>query len=202
MNLSDDQIYQKWSGGKRTYSMRASKTPCPGCGQVGKYRPADRVCLDCFKDLLEIEELRAKFKAEAEGAEALLLPWAPHYLPYVPHENSRRRNDEQPGIQDSFYALMDHLGKPTGGAEIDAACMIEPKRDAFSSGSWAEAKIYPKGTQKFARNLYDAILRLADASYKEGFERGDNLLANLARGEVTVKDYNAQVDKETSSKNK
>lgn len=199
MNLSEDKIYQLWSGGKRTYNMRASKTPCPGCGATGKHRPADKVCLDCFKDLLEIKELREHMKAEGENAEVLALPFAPHGLPYVPHENDRRR-DEIPNVQESFYNLMKNLGKPTSGDDIEFDRMIEPDKSYGGSGdSPRDPKIYPKGTQKFARDLYKAILSLADHAYTEGFNRGDDLLGNLAKGEVTVKDYEAQVKRETSA---
>jgi hypothetical protein len=197
MNLSDDQIYRMWSGGKRTYNMRASKTPCPGCGQTGKHRPADKVCLECFKDLLEIKELREHMQAEGANAEVLALPFAPHGLPYVPHEKDRRE-EGVPNVQESFFNLLQSLGKPTSGDDIEFDRMIESEK-SYSSDSPRHPKIYPKGTQKLARDLYSAILRLADAAYERGFNRGDDLLGNLAKGEVTVKDYEAQVKRETSA---
>ena len=118
-----------------------------------------------------------------------------HY--YFKHEWREPNEPYDAGdlLRRKMFALVNVLGRPTGesawrsNAPTVLACKDTPKR--IAAGYQATVILSMDPIVQAALNDLDEAVRTALASaYREGKERGQNILLNLAGNEMSVKDFN------------
>lgn len=163
------------------------KKPCPGCGEVDKYRSADKVCSDCHHLIKEALEAREHRKAD-KTMEARKLPFAAHGLPYIHYMKDGHFGDNYGRlVVNGLYELCKLFGEPAGG---EAGYDTPPVIAAQESGYEWEIRRFPVGFSKVVEELYTNIVNGAEAGYRDGYRDGQNLLAGLAKGEVSIDKFN------------
>lgn len=169
--------------------MRTRK-PCPGCGLPDPQREAEKVCSDCRRAIEAGKAARAK---EEKGARFSIprADWWPsfHY-----------RGKTAEGLSDLFGEMIHALvAKPKfvryAGERI-------PRSGQDGGHSWWEPIMVTKVAGDLVDRVDQAVRKALDEAFVQGFEEGNNLLAQLAAGAVTNDAFNDRVLAYTKPKDK
>lgn len=179
--------------------MRAKKgftfDPCHGCGQVPDHwegRPKDSVCSNCKNTL----KLARKFAEEQSSGNELVqvaIPAQSHWLPYL--RQSSLQNQACKDVREAIWRLAISCSSPVvKGADFTKAQLLipVPKNERTDwRPSWPEELRWMSESvaSRFA-TLYMIVRQELDNSYEEGRERGQNLLGQLAAGDLSINDFN------------
>jgi len=179
--------------------MRAKKgftfDACHGCGQVPTHwqgRRKDAVCSNCENTL----KLANKFADERSGSCEMVqvaIPTQSHWLPYL--RLSGIRNSAHVGVQKAIWKLAMDCSSPVfEGADLFEAQYLIPlqknERTDWRPSRPEDVRLMPKNVAAQFAVLYAAIKHELDNCYAEGKDRGQNLLAQLAAGDLSVNDFN------------
>lgn len=187
--------------------MGRTRKPCPGCGACpGKpFRETGQVCGRCKVRLGMYEDMERRLRCfEAEQARRKHIPETtrelfPDYLS-VPHSVSRmpkelllHLEDEElnRALQNATRSLIARLGIP-----------VKAERNAFlrsfPGGTQEWHMCAPKGFNCAYKRWIEVVKLVVQLSYARGREDGGDLLARLARGDISVPEVDRQ-DAERSS---
>lgn len=194
-------------------SPRRQSKPCPGCGATGEYRLVDQVCDDC-KRVLKAARTHEQYAADLlkAGKELIALPASDskHWWPSFYQGKASASNENHAARKSLAYALAE---LSTLSGEFTHACKSEEKNagkltheeySIYGAGcstrecwqgrnTWSGGRLYlfnPRVAELF-RIIYDAIglsLELTDA---DGRRAGNNLLMELATGQLSIDEFNA-----------
>lgn len=179
-----------------------TKKPCPGCGQVDPYRPADKVCSDCHTKLRRSEKTDKELEAAAKqpGLVPVSLPWAIHAYPYIPDCRDRETGREP---DREFYTAADVLLRCSGvyaptvrvfSSQCDPVFPYPKNTWNHQSGSGTVLHIEEPVLAQW-RALFNAVVAMVETAHRNGEQEGSNMLARLARNEVSVADFNEWQEK-------
>jgi hypothetical protein len=175
--------------------MARTTKPCPGCGAVDRYRPADKVCTTCAKTLADVAKIRAEAEQlRATVAASLVAETKPRNL-YVPekgygilHGNRMSDSDEYFDLRDKTVAMFLALLAPLDRRRVD---------QWLSNGSLPGSGEYARHDRQGCVEATDAgveaakvwwksLTAFSQACYGAGVEDGRDLLGQLAAGLMTA----------------
>ena len=171
--------------------MAKTRKPCPGCGRVPtlgrlSWRNANSVCDRCRRILDEADRTRDESDAKAQGEVLVYVD-----EPYIPHGDGRPKY----GVGRRFTEVVMSVGKdvPRLGYESHRPLF----RSADRSTRCGSARI-PINFAAAIKRLWRDTEKALGAAYAQGHEDGQNLLAQLATGELTVQDFNERAQRARS----
>lgn len=179
--------------------MRARKgytfDPCHGCGIAPtdwQGRPTKGVCSNCQQSLDLARRLAKEQTAEGVELKAVGIPTQPHWLPYLP-QASNYGATKRPDIREEFWKLA--LLCSSQAVEYCATPEILAKARKGERTNWTphrpeDVRLMPAGTAMQFDVLFNAISQGLSAANAEGKESGQNLLGQLASGEITANRFN------------
>lgn len=166
------------------------KKPCAGCGETPQYgREKDKVCDYCER-LLE-EARKAREKADRQKGAFVALPRSIDGYSSS-HERARYWEGSSEGISAAFGEMLRALAKPCSAPRGAAVSQLFDKPDQ-SYGANVEVVEMGKDAVKAVRELDKRIRTAIDEALRKGYEDGQNLLATLASGEISMKEFNDSV---------
>lgn len=187
-----------------------TKGPCPAC-QKGEHHPTGDICWDCrqvYNDAKAINDAHQKQEVEAWFPFATASHWNPgYYLGFEIEDKSRERLARAmfDFVQKVATATLDmHAGnwrhRPRGlkvsrRPLIDRPKGLEGGSDRHSSGGLVLMRVaVAEAVNELDHAVIDALLSVS----KHEREKGANLLAKLALGEVTLDDFNEDTARQTA----
>lgn len=170
--------------------MSLTKAPCPACKVVDKYRHVTDVCSGCQRLLREALAARDALE-HLEGTELVVTGeptahWWEGYYESLPSCCSHNTRDE---IRKAYVKLVYLLGTTT-----DEYVPFDDRR-LYSLGKWESSSIsmrFKPAALKALRNLDEAIRKSLMETYEYARREGHNILLELARGELSVDEFNQQ----------
>lgn len=182
---------------------RRQDNPCIMCDEPT--RDWDYVCRSCREDWHDGRSAREDMAKRNNQMKDERVP-VYLYWSYLSFDNSanldpRRRNEINHDIKRAIIALAQ-------GREDELTSYWNPRRSVHgnptrfvervgrpdshsSSNEGSSVYIFPRrGTWKLLRDLNRAILDLCQYHYINGYERGQRLLYQIARGELSVDEIN------------
>lgn len=161
--------------------MSLTKKPCPGCGKVYNRRPANEVCYDC-KRLME-DGGRFRAIVTSDDRETRGVPQADHWLPYIPNCGEPERRDFQGAFKKLALLLSMEAGSFCGG------------RNDVVQGQDGSGKMrsFATGVPALLEQLYLLTIRIAVQAHLNGREEGQDFIADLAAGEVSIDRFDESV---------
>jgi hypothetical protein len=165
-----------------------TRKPCPGCGEVHHYRPADEICGQCAQLIKDGRTWREEQKALAPKEKLFMCSIAPHaYISYGRGESGKRG-------QIALMALIQALSRPGSRDEQwrinqqDTPQVIKSMpRQMYD---WLRiVRMNPKHAE-LLNELDEAIHAISRDSYARGKQYGTSLIASLARGETSIEEWN------------
>lgn len=107
-----------------------------------------------------------------------------HDYPYIYRAGEQGRE-----FAAAFSQLVWTIGNPT--PEQSSPLLVEPPETASDRHlTYAQSIAVPKGSAKWLNAVYQSAILIALDAYKEGKQDGQNLLSQLANGEMAIEDYN------------
>ena len=186
-------------------SGQRTRKPCPGCGQVKRYRPAAEVCAECKEDLglaRTVHDRRLREASGESGKRAFRVAepgWA-HSYPYV--YCGQGGSDAGERFRRAFDVLVTALAEPTvlgdvpelideeGVTHLDRG--VERLVEGDRSYDQGELVLLPEAVGPALRELYAAVQGVAAEALENGCEEGRQLLVGLATGRLSVGDFNEE----------
>ena len=177
--------------------MRKGETqkPCPGCHKPG-LRDADSVCYECKKKLEEADVARARQEQDS-GYQIYQVPGIERFPNY--HIPARFLPDEVRSRMKTISAAMEVLarsiGLPVLGKYFPSNHLFfYPKGYRVEYGSRSSYLLFKPETAQAIDQLDTAIQAALEAAYQIGKQDGSHLLMQLADGDITIGDFNKQVE--------
>lgn len=200
--------------------MGYTSKPCPGCGEDDgglKFRKTGEVCSDC-KHLLNQARRHRENQAKQTERQPYLIGYSgptsytgepsTGFVGIIPHYNrgfyaydhrATLGYSEQKELRASFWKLADVLVEPVElplarkhqnlDGKKTVPNFIESKlKDSKVDGEWP-VLVDPEIRNRMGR-LYEAIYRALISAWEDGFRTGENLLGQLASGDITINDLN------------
>ncbi len=172
------------------YGMKGwSQKPCPGCGRAG--HPLDGVCATCRDTLDRAWKRETALVARHAAYRAYQLPTHADDLPPLglPHDHDR---PVRAALATAIVALADRpefLGVPFPWPDDHSPHLLSTDR------RYHPALPVPLTPEQAAavRGLVPALRNALREAYNLGLQRGHNLLAQLAAGDVTMAQFEAGV---------
>lgn len=165
------------------------RKPCPGCGKVSLSRPADQVCHDCKALIKEATEARARLAGELarKKLEAAVMPWQYYTLPYL------GSGDESKPFLIAFLSIATDLSipAPAGYYTPQHKDLVEGRSDARWGGV-GQVRLFAPAKLATLRTLYAGVKSLAAAREDCGKAEGRSLILGLAKGEVSLDQFNRE----------
>lgn len=175
---------------------RGTYKPCHGCGEKG-WRYTDRLCDECAKllSLGKAVKMDTDHKAEAsEEALFRLVPDWPHF--FVADDDLRKE------LVEAFQALTRRVLSPSKSHRDPYAKDVSPlpsetRGRTYYTTFYRKALVYkgPSATGKAIDRLDLAVRAALRSQREDGIRHGGDLLAQLARGEITVNKLNEETMK-------
>ncbi len=157
-----------------------SKKPCPGCGEVKKWRKATEVCSDC-KDNIRDGRIYVELVSKPD-TERLTIPGQSYLYPTADRE---------------FCKAFDLLIKHIGGPIVSKNCGGKKPFTGSAGGGWGYSSfVVKKGTADALRVVWDSVLAWANKNTAMGHRAGRSILGNLASGDMTMGDFNERAARE------
>lgn len=165
-----------------------SSKPCPGCGEVAAYRPAKEVCGECKRLLKLAIETEKRLEFQDSDTECVSIPEMPHWLPYISHGYVPGEAEHSKMFQSSILSLVRSVGAFTTKSEYGHISQVED----LISGSDSSREVYQLSQNAIwaIRVIYESATGMAQAGYDNGYERGHNLLMELAEGTTSISEFN------------
>ena len=167
-----------------------SQKPCPGCGRPG--HPLDGVCATCRDTLDRAWKRETALVARHDTYRAYQLPTHADDLPPLglPYDHDR---PVRAALAAALVALADRpefLGVPSPPPDDRNPYLLRPV-DRW----YYRALPIPLTAEQAAavRALVPALRNALREAYNLGLQRGHNLLAQLAAGDVTMAQFEAGV---------
>lgn len=160
--------------------MKKTAKPCPGCGTPGR-RDADKVCSGCQALLAEAIQARAAKDADTARGN-FLLAYQYYSLPYFHNQVSETAARQ---FQEAFHRLCRLTSEPiTHVWKSKCDPVVEGIRETHQTVSMAVEM------RDCLNTLYQATLLINDNAYRQGEKSGNAFVFKLAKGEVSIDDYN------------
>lgn len=180
--------------------MARTTKPCPGCGQIDRYRPADKVCGTCKDKLAKIAAIEAEAaQLRATVAAALNAETKPHRF-YISEKaygmvgvnNRLAESVEYLNLRATTEAMFYALLAPLDRGRIDTwrnNTAIPETGDHYLPLDLRCVETTDDGAQA-TRLWWKSLKAWSQACYGVGVEDGRDLLGQLAAGEMTVTQVN------------
>lgn len=180
--------------------MARTTKPCPGCGQIDRYRAADKVCQDCKKKLVRIEAIEAEAaELRATVAASLSADTKPHRL-HMPEKaygmvgvNNRLADSiAYTNLRATTEAMFLALLAPLDRGRVDEWRHNTPlpaSGDQYLPPDLRHVEATDEGATA-SRLWWKSLNAWSQACYGAGVEDGRDLLGQLAAGEMTVTQVN------------
>ena len=178
--------------------MRICKHPCPGCRKTEYYGLKGSLCIDC-KDTLKIgTDVKNARKTSANAkVGTFMIPWAYYAFPYFPHGDGLKDYKTADGFEGNAKEVFERSFYET------IKLLSEPSRDPLgpplitwkSMGSHHNKQEPVRMRTDVAAQLteiYTAVALMVENAYKQGKMHGEDLIARLASGELSVNEVNKQ----------
>lgn len=157
--------------------------PCEGCGKTGG-RPTGENCLECQHLLTFAREVIAEREQKQESG-VYLAPWR---FNYHTGDGPAYRGRIAKAMLLLLKALSEPMETFTAG---DIPTLLEPLPHWQDNHERRSERIRIRHDYAaILRELDSTILAQLDSAYTQGYERGRNLLTSLAKGELSVDDFN------------
>lgn len=159
-----------------------SKKPCPGCGQVKGGRSASKVCREC-EVLLERAGWMEEQLAELDEDEIVVsFGKGAHWNQYI-----YTRSDTGRDLVDIFQRIANAGSRPalTYKAKFNLLGVI----DAFGE----KCVVMTEPLAEAIRDLRIAVQDALKLEYEQGKKDGQNLLRQLADGDISINDFNKEL---------
>ena len=182
--------------------MRLCKHPCPGCGKTDYWGNKGTLCPDC-KDALKVgvEVMAARKLKKDAPVGSFNIPWAFYAFPYFRYGEDRHakysvnvsgevyEGDAKDVFERVLYRLIELMSEPS--RDYDAPLLVKPKGPILDS---ANEKTIPVRMRKDVAyclsELYRAAAGIAQNAFDEGHKHGEDLLVRLAKGDLSLKEFN------------
>lgn len=178
--------------------MSRTKKPCPGCGEVNRYRPAAEVCHTCQEHIKLGKQAIAEAKKTGPGN-----VWVRGYhgTPYVHRGSIGWRGD--PDCRDIGKALgkvFKSIAVPSQGRDtavdedvftLDVKIAARMRIDQGNNWHQPDFQV-PAEFLDAIRELYVDLCHVTAHAYEEGKQDGRNILDGLASGEISVRELNEE----------
>lgn len=166
--------------------------PCHGCGQVPSAwngRAKDQVCNVCATNLALAKKV-AEDQTRAD-LRVVTVPTAPHWLPYLHRSRSR---PDRADVQAELWKLAILCSVPAMSIPAVKAQRLVPLLDGDRT-DWSASRIedyrsIPAAVADQFAVLYNALRHELVDCYNEGKREGQNLLGQLASGDITANEFN------------
>lgn len=155
-----------------------SKQPCPGCGEVVYGRAVKDVCRKC-EILLERAGWMEEQLSKLDGDEIVVsFGKRPHWNEFIYTHSSTGRN-----LSDILQRLANAGSRSTltCNAEFNLLGKIE-----YSGGKYV---VMSRDLAEAVRDLRVAVQDALKLEYEQGKKDGQNLLKQLADGDIAVNDF-------------
>lgn len=170
--------------------------PCHGCGEKG-YRHADRLCDKCAELLSLGNAVKTDAEHQTESKKEALFRLVPDWPHFFIHDDAVRRE-----LVEAFQELTRRVLRPSKShrdayAKDVSAIPTESRGRTYFTTFYRKAVVY-KGAAATGKAIdrLDLAVRAALRSQREdGVRHGGDLLAQLARGEITVTKLNEETMK-------
>jgi len=184
--------------------MRTRK-PCPACHEVHPGRAADEVCYECKKLLEDGRKARQASARNIQYEDRVFVhvPRHRHWFPSFYHGTADRDDTLRDLMADLIRlvtreeviehrpASAEYLTGPEFSIhQIDRSQHFLPRYAGWEDDSSAPARTASREAVALIRGLYTAIGESRERAYKTGRAHGQNLLLQLASGDLTVKEFN------------
>ena len=181
--------------------MSRTTKPCPGCGEVDRYRVANAVCGNCRRDLDAWKQHVAslgKLDAQTEIVELSEVDYAwPGFYNGAHGHGLENFETHQAGLQKGMHAVAYRLAKavyPKNQGPEDSwkakPLFMRPSYDyplgEHMHGWFNTDALFAKTDIDLFRTLYDHIAQFAHLCYLSGVRDGQNILVGLANGTLDL----------------
>ena len=181
--------------------MAHTRKPCPGCGQVDRYRAADEVCQTCrdkLKRIAAIETEAEQLRATVAGTLAVATKPRGIYLPEKGYgiaglDSRLSESPEYYAFAEATAAMLKALTAPLDRGRIDQwhnNGSIPSQNEYRHAGKHETCVETTDEAANAAREWWRVFKTYAQALYGAGVEDGRDLLGQLAAGEMTVTQVN------------
>ena len=166
---------------------RGSKKPCPGCGKIRPDRPAKEVCAHC-KRLIE-RATWLETELSKVGNDEIIVRYG---IRYYQNEYIHTHSDSGRTLMRLFQSIA--VSGSRISTSTDAEFELLGKIDNYGfGGSYA---VMSRSLAEAIRDLRIAVVSALKSEYEEGKKDGHNLLVRLASGELSMSDFDTEVDRE------
>lgn len=170
--------------------MGRTKKPCPGCGTTFAFpfRDDDKVCDSCQTKLREYDQ---KVGALPPAMTEMIVPISGGELPHL--NDGTHLSCARPAMdafRNAFAFLLCAVSEPAplGRPRVECPRLLEDKSESYySRGSLRRLNA---DVAKAAAALWVAVSPVLQESARIGCDSGSNLLAQLARNELTCDQFN------------
>lgn len=167
--------------------------PCNGCGAKG-WRYADRLCEKCAMLLSLGRAVEMDKDHQTENADEVLFRLVPDWPHFFVYDDAVRRE-----LVEAFQALARRVLRPSRShrdayAKDVISLPTETQGRIYFTTFYEKALVYkgPAAVGKAIDRLDLAVRGALRSQHEEGVRHGGDLLAQLARGEITVKKLNEE----------
>jgi hypothetical protein len=170
--------------------------PCHGCGGT-LWRYADRLCEKCASLLSLGRAVKMDEDHQTESKEEALFRLVPDWPHFFVQEDAVRRE-----LVEAFQALARRVLSPSKSHRDAYAKNVFPlpaetRGRTYYTTFYEKALVYkgPSATGKAIDRLDLAVRAALRSQHDAGLREGGDLLAQLARGEISVKKLNEETMK-------
>lgn len=162
---------------------RGSSKPCPGCGKIESWRPADEVCRECKQALKKIKDWEEQISKIGNDQIVVSFGLRDYWNQYIHDHVNHDVTDDHIGrnIVSAFHRLALAASTPSleYHAEFELLGEAQGKQYVIMQRSIAEA----------IRDLFALMQPSIEAIYKSGKLDGHNLLMRLATGDLAPNEF-------------
>lgn len=172
---------------------RETCKPCHGCGGT-RFRDSNKVCDDCATLLSIGRAVKMEEERKADRKRVTLFRLVPDWPHFFVRDDAARRR-----LVEAFKSLSRHVlrlsrskAKPYDKGVVSIP--VENKGRTLFTTFYEKALVYegPKVVGEAIDELDLAVRGALRARHNEGLKEGGDLLAQLARGEITVAKLNEE----------
>ena len=167
--------------------------PCPGCGRGVLDRHPDKVCRKCAADLNTGREFKQQYDRETTDYEDYALSRKGAWGCGWPIHPSHIPDAKAEPLVDKLYEILTYVGvtgQNRGNGFYNREHVLPRPNFQRPPEDAVYRRAYP-GLQGAVEGLIGEINRLTEQSYQAGVTHGQDLLVQLARGEVAISDFDA-----------